>query len=356
MRISDPASTVPSSSAEIRGGASRELTPVQREHLATKVPLDEKAFGLVWRRGLGGKKDSLGVYLPGFSTMSACSSRPKEGLSHYAREAMRVTELPYIREWVAKYPEQAVNTAMANAYELCNLVGYMKDELERLKGTLRVPKVRPEMVSTAIRERDFWKSCAEEDHHKRKLVEERLEVKDREMELMKQKLDAVTGDLESANARIASLEAEVAKSSPEAVASRFLQSNAFREAAPLSCLGFVRAAIHAELAKVGEYYPCAPDQFGFPSIPIDQALPQNLVGYKWDVEQDALIGPGGQLVQADGFTLPTCEAPGPVYIWGEAHWPKDLYVYQEPEPIEEDGEEAEDTEVDAETDPSSPAT
>ena len=88
------------------------------ENLRTRIPEDEKGLGFVWRQGLGGHRDSLGVYLPGYSKMNASSSRPKGGVAGYAREAFRVMELPYLRNWMITNPEQAANTALAHAYEL----------------------------------------------------------------------------------------------------------------------------------------------------------------------------------------------------------------------------------------------
>jgi hypothetical protein len=83
-----------------------------------------------WKEGLlANFPDSVGVYLPGHSTiMKSGNKRPAPGeLGEYAREAVRAVEPSYFARNIEDFPA-ALTMAMGNIFEALSLMGRIRDD------------------------------------------------------------------------------------------------------------------------------------------------------------------------------------------------------------------------------------
>lgn len=291
------------------------------KYLKEVIPEQERELGTVWRTHLPENyPDSLGIHLPGFTGMQRDLAPSVSDRSRYAREAFRVTSTAEERKLIEEDPQGALDALVYYLHHSGVISGALKDKYE--KESLRLEATSPIVPQSkaAIIERDFFKSQMEAKNRIANLRGLKIEGYRKDMSRMKGTIQrqqaALVGteaELAEAKARVAEVEKELAAHTrqlekqkeeneqqkeelPRATIVNFLASNAFTEAATISCKNLMKASIYKELKKLSKIYPFDPQYCGFVEIPDNKNVAVPLPGYTWDTEKDRLRTPKGKKV------------------------------------------------------------
>jgi len=343
------------------GGGAAEERPVNRPVRSARN------LGFIWKEGISADSpDSVAIHLPGYSKMQSPDAKPV-GTGKYAREAFRAVELPYMRNRLRVDPSRTVLEALSSLHEISSVLVHLKDDLDKRDGKLDIPEVTADALAKATSNMGFYRKQSEEHSRLRDIAEKErflaqaerdkakedncalsIELASRDMQI--EKLEGDVGNLQTEVGRlngeighlrdeVTSLREQLAKNTPEEGARLFMESEAFAHAAPVACLDVMRYTLYRELKKLQEYYPFTPEEIGFGNA--EPAVPRKLVGYRWDMAQDILIGPDGEPA-SKSLKLKTLPKTGPAHVWPNNLYPRG--VQEEEEEVAEEGEAEEEEE------------